>query len=81
MRWNVWIRPTRWAVQAPVAEIRNTFESMGFVIHQQRFDYYNPTRHNRFVVESVHPGAVVLWQLGYANHWSQVRIEIEESDS
>jgi hypothetical protein len=78
MQWAIWIQSTRWGKTPPVDAVRQTFESMGFVIHQQTFDYYNPTRHNRFIVEHARAGAVMLWQLGWSDHWPSCRVVIEE---
>ena len=61
-----------------MADIRATFESMGFVLHEQRFDYYNPTRANRFIAQHAKPGAITLWTLAWANHWPSCRIVVEE---
>lgn len=78
MQWSVWIQSTQWNQRAPVAAVRATFEQMGFTLHEQRFDYYNPTRANRFVAEHARDGAITLWSLAWSEHWPNCRIEIKE---
>lgn len=78
MQWAVWVRSHRWNGDAPVNNIKQTFESMGFAIRPQRFNYYNPTRANRFVVEHSNPGAIMLWTMGWSNHWPHTTVEITE---
>ena len=78
MQWAIWIQSTQWNKRAPVADIRATFESMGFTLYEQRFDYYNPTRANRFIAEHAKPGAITLWTLAWSNHWPNCRVVIED---
>jgi hypothetical protein len=68
-----WRRP-------PVAQVRATFETMGFTLESQKFNYYNPTRHARFI--AVHPreGAITLWSLAWADHWPGTVVEIGDHD-
>jgi hypothetical protein len=77
MRWSVWIQSTRWNHQPPVDTIRQTFESMGFRLREQLFDYYNPTAVSRFIAEHASPGAVTLWQLAWNDHWPNTRVVIQ----
>jgi hypothetical protein len=78
MQWAIWIQSTRWKTQPPVDEIKKTFESMGFALRPQQFDYYNPHRHNRFIAQHAREGAITLWSLAWLNHWPNTRVVIEE---
>lgn len=78
MQWAVWVRSSQWNRRAPVAQVRQTFESMGFRLRDQKFNYYNPTRHSRFVVSQNREGAITLWTLAWLDHWPNCTVEIKE---
>lgn len=80
MQWAIWIQSTQWNKKPPIAQVRQTFESMGFRLRDQKFDYYNPTRHSRFIAEHAKPSAITVWTLAWANHWPNTRIEINNHD-
>lgn len=81
MQWKIWIQSTRWTQKPPVALVRASFEQMGFTIHPQKFDYYNPTRANRFIAEHSKAGAITLWSLAWSNHWPNTNILIEDYET
>ena len=78
MQWAIWAQSTHWKRKPPVDEIRATFKNMGFTLHKQHFDYYNPTQHNRFVAQHTRDSAITLWTLAWLNHWPDTKIIIEE---